>query len=181
MNACRAAKSPRNRSGWHPFARLACLGTLALAVWILVAAAPEAPAQTRPEEIGRLTDAFLESFNRDLAGGDVEAWLSHWADDAVRASSTQTWNGKGEIRSAYIQVLQVWSDPQLTGERRRVIQGNTMAWEGEFAATFEQNGRPVRVPIAIFLAFNGAGQVQSARLYLDTRYLIDQIEGRARP
>ncbi|MEE8555181.1 MAG: nuclear transport factor 2 family protein [bacterium] len=150
-------------------------------MWILVAAAPEAPAQTRPEEIGRLTDAFLESFNRDLAGGDVEAWLSHWADDAVRASSTQTWNGKGQIRSAYVEVLRTWSDPRLTGERRRVIQGNTVAWEGEFAATFEQNGRPVRVPIAIFLAFNGAGRVQSARFYLDTRYLIDQIEGRARP
>lgn len=178
MNARRAAKSPRNRSGWH---HCTWLVVAAMAVWILATPAPEAPAQTGPEEIGRLTDAFLESFNRDLAGGDVEAWLSHWADDAVRASSTQTWNGKGQIRSAYVEVLRTWSDPQLTGERRRVIQGNTVAWEGEFAATFEQNGRPVRVPIAIFLAFNGAGQVQSARFYLDTRYLIDQIEGRARP
>jgi hypothetical protein len=128
-----------------------------------------------------IAEEFLRAYNEHYAAGDLDAWMSRWAADAVRESSRQHWKGQAEIRRAYQETLERWEQPGLVHERTRMVMGNRFAWQGFFIGRSKRTGRDVLVPIAIFLTFNEAGQVQHARFYLDYQHLVDQVEGRSTP
>jgi hypothetical protein len=131
------------------------------------------------ERISKLADDFLRSYNEDFDSNKLDAWMEHWADDAVRESSRERWEGKKAIRRAYEDILRGMSENRLTHEKGRLIVGERIAWQGDYSGRSRQTGRPVQVPIAIFLTFNDAGRVVLAQYYIDINHLIDQREGRA--
>jgi ketosteroid isomerase-like protein len=129
--------------------------------------------------ISKLADEFLRSYNEDFDSYKLDAWMEHWADDAVRESSRERWEGKKAIRHAYEDILRGTSENRLTHEKARLIVGNRIAWQGDYAGRSRQTGRPMQLPIAIFLTFNDAGKVVHAQYYLDIDHLNDQRQGKA--
>jgi len=131
------------------------------------------------ERISKLADEFLRSYNEDFGSYKLDAWMEHWSDDAVRESSRERREGKKAIRRAYEDILRGTSENRLTHEKARMIVGNRVAWQGDYAGRSRQSGRPVQVPIAIFLTFNDAGKITHAQYYLDLDHLNDQRQGKA--
>jgi len=161
--------SPGYRALWVPLALSAALLPMRAGA---VDSNPEAWTN-------RLVDGFLEAFNQDFAAGNLDAWMSHWAEDAVREGSREQWRGRDAIRGAYAAILREWERPGLVHERTRMVLGNRAAWQGYYHAHHRAAGRDVLVPIALFLEFDDAGLVRHARFYIDVRHLVEQLEGRA--
>jgi ketosteroid isomerase-like protein len=141
----------------------------------VAAGAADAPAE---EWTAHVADEFLRSFNEDFASGNLEAWMGHWTDDALRESSREQWRGRAAIQAAYAAILADWDRPRLVHERSRMVLGSRLAWQGFYAARHKRTGREVVVPIALFLSFDESGAVRHSRFYLDSLHLMDQVEGR---
>jgi ketosteroid isomerase-like protein len=157
------------------FAGLILAFLLAVCPALARAQAPETPPG---ERVSKLADEFLRSYNEDFSKGDLDAWMEHWAENALRESSRNRWEGLAAIRRSYEDILRGMSENRLLNERVRLVQGNRFAWQGDYSARSRRTGRSVLVPIAIFLTFDDTGKIKHARFYLDNNFLNDQAEGR---
>lgn len=111
--------------------------------------------------------AFWDSFNNDLASGNLEHYLSHWDDNADRITPTAHAKGIKAIRATYEHYLATYSDFHQT-ELRRVTEGNVVVSELLTKARNKKTGEELSLPNVAILEFSSMGKVVRARVYLDT-------------
>ncbi len=112
--------------------------------------------------------AFWDSFNTDIAAGNLEKYLSHWDENAERITPSVHARGIDEIRATYLRYLEVYTDFKQR-EIRRVIDGNVSISELITEATHKTSGEMLSLPNVAIVEFNELGKVTRARVYLDTR------------
>lgn len=106
--------------------------------------------------------------------GDLDAFLEKWADDLDHTVSLATARTKEELR----EFLREWSDMFTRWrhvEVRRVIQGNLVAWEGIAKGNHRTTGKPIEIPMAMILEFDGDGKIRMSHVYFDTGVLQQQL------
>ncbi|NKB37443.1 MAG: hypothetical protein GKR93_09785 [Gammaproteobacteria bacterium] len=111
---------------------------------------------------------FWNSFNNDIASGNLEKYLSHWDENAERITPTVHARGIDEIRATYLRYLDVYTDFRQT-ELRRVIDRNVSISELITEAKHKVSGEIISLPNVAIVEFNDLGKVIRARVYLDTR------------
>lgn len=124
----------------------------------LVAGATE-PVPTDNELSQRLND-WLNAYNT----GAVDQWMDLLAEDVEWVNPDSTLRGKAAI----------WSDAEKKDldrqkyvESRRIVYGDTVAWEGTFEATDESSGKEVKRPLVMMIDFNQQGKIRRLSSYYD--------------
>ena len=118
--------------------------------------------------VDQQASAFWDSFNNDLAKGDLETYLKHWDENAERITPTVHARGIDEIRAVYRGYLEAYSDFHQQ-EVRRIIDGQTIVSELVTTATNRASGERMTLPNVAIVELNEDGKVIRARVYLDTR------------
>lgn len=149
---------------------------LVLALLLSLAGSP-AFGQSDGAQAGRLTDSFLETFNRAFSAGNLEPWMALWAENAERSGPRGSQRGKAEIRKVYENLYSGFEGLNLGREVRRVIQGRVVAWEGVVTGVHRETSKPIALPIVAILAFGRANLIGSAHFYLDLAGLGRQLKG----
>jgi ketosteroid isomerase-like protein len=119
------------------------LGSLASAVVLLAAcpgdgndtqtapAAEDMPAADLTAEYSRLSEQYVAAWN----GADVDAVARHFADDATARVGEDTYTGRAEIRSGWLEAnVPAVSNLQVT-ESRVVERDGGIVDEGRYSAT----------------------------------------------
>ena len=124
----------------------------------LIAGATE-PVPTDDELSQRLND-WLNAYNT----GAVDEWMDLLAEDAEWVNPDSTLRGKAAIWSDAEK--KDW-DRQKYVESRRLVYGDTVAWEGTFEATDESSGKKVKRPLVMMIDFNQQGKIKRLSSYYD--------------
>ncbi len=124
----------------------------------LVAGATE-PVPTDNELSQRLND-WLNAYNT----GAVDQWMDLLAEDVEWVNPDSTLRGKAAI----------WSDAEKKDldrqkyvESRRIVYGDTVAWEGTYEATEKSSGKEVKRPLMMMIDFNQQGKIRRLSSYYD--------------
>ena len=157
-------------------AALATGSALVLALVLSIAGSP-ALGQSDVAQASRLTDAFLQTFNRDFAAGNLDPWMALWAENAERSGPRGGQRGKAEIRKVYENLQSRFEGLNLGREVRRVIQGRVVAWEGVVTGVHRETGKSIALPIVAIMTFDRADLIGSAHFYLDLAGLGRQLKG----
>lgn len=167
----------KRKGGDRPVARLAAVALLVFAQAAHCEAAQG--AFSRPT-VERWVVAFFDAFNRELNEGDLDSWMSHWAEGAVRITPMGDAEGKAQIRALYADLLSRYRDLRHAIVAT-VIEGNRASVELHTVGTHRESGIEVHMPNVAILEFDANGKVTSARVYLDMKHVQDQLAGAARP
>ncbi len=123
---------------------------------------------------GRLATEYIHELNRSAARGDFDAFLELWADDlehTVARATVRTKDELGEFFREWTDMFAKWEHV----EERRVVQGNRVAWEGTAQGTHRSTGKRLSLPVVMFMEFDPAGKMKTARVYFDTGVLQQQL------
>jgi hypothetical protein len=104
--------------------------------------------------------------------------VDFWAEGAQLVYPTVTLTGKQQIRDRYIQVRedQEWVERRYVTERQ-VMQGNVVAWEGTWEATYKPlNNKKVKLPIVIMFELNPQLQITRERHFYDEASLQRELQ-----
>ena len=124
----------------------------------LIAGATE-PVPTDNELSQRLNDWF-NAYNT----GAVDQWMNLLAEDVEWVNPDSTLRGKAAIWSDAEK--KTW-DRQKYIESRRIVYGDTVAWEGTYEATDKSSGKEVKRPIVMMIDFNQQGKIRRLSSYYD--------------
>lgn len=141
---------------------------LAVFTALLFASPPSLAADETEESLTNgYATAFWNSFNNDLAAGELETYLAHWDENAERITPTLHARGIDAIRATYKSYLAAYDDFHQT-ELRRLVDGNVVVSELLTRARDKKTGAVLSLPNVAILEFNDRGKVSRARVYLDT-------------
>lgn len=121
-----------------------------------------------------LMTAFVSRFNTGFASLNLGSWIELWAEDAEWIGPYGVSQGKAGVRVFVARALTDWEELRYV-EKRRLIQGNFIAWEGTFEGVYKRSGKEVKVPMVIVIEFNLAGKIKSNHTYYDTRGFERQL------
>ncbi|MCZ6792104.1 MAG: nuclear transport factor 2 family protein [Planctomycetota bacterium] len=126
-------------------------------------------------DAGRLATDYVRALNRiGTAGPRGDDFLELWADDFEHTVSQATIRRKEDL----VTFLEGWSE-LFTGweyvEKRRVVDGRTVAWEGEARGVHRTSGRLLTLPLAMILEFDPDGKTRRVHVYFDTGVIARQL------
>lgn len=107
-------------------------------------------------------NAWISAYNN----GEVTRWVDLLAEDAEWVNPDAVLRGKAEI----------WSNAQKRDwdrtrfvESRRIVYGDTVAWEGTWEATNQNSGKEVKRPTVMMIDFNQDGKIKRLSSYYDLK------------
>ena len=112
------------------------------------------------DEISQRLNEWINAFN----SGSVDRWMDLLAEDAEWVNPDSVLRGKAAIWSNAEK--KEW-DRRKYVEDRRIVYGDTVAWEGSFEATDEDSGKPVKHPLVMMIDFNQQGKIKRLSSYYD--------------
>ncbi|HSS66490.1 MAG TPA: nuclear transport factor 2 family protein [Gammaproteobacteria bacterium] len=121
------------------------------------------------DETSQRLNEWISAFN----SGAVDRWMDLLADDAEWINPDTVLRGKAAIWSNAER--KDW-DRQKYVEDRRIVYGNTIAWEGTFEATDEDSGKQVRRPLIMMIDFNQQGKIKRLSSYYDLNTGVEKRE-----
>ncbi len=124
----------------------------------LIAGATE-PVPMDNELSQRLND-WLNAYNT----GAVDQWMDLLAEDVEWVNPDSTLRGKAAIWSDAEK--KDW-DRQKYVESRRIVYGDTVAWEGTYEAADASSGKEVKRPLVMMIDFNQQGKIRRLSSYYD--------------
>lgn len=112
------------------------------------------------EDTSQQLNAWINAYNSGL----VTRWMDFWAEDAESISPSTVLRGKAAI----------WSDAEKKDwdrkkyvETRRIVYGDTIAWEGTWEAVDQASGKEVKRPLVLLIDFNRNGKIKRLSSYYD--------------
>lgn len=114
------------------------------------------------EETSQRLNSWLNAYN----SGAVTRWMDLLAEDAEWIGPDTTLRGKAAIWS---NVQRKDWDRQKYVESRRIVYGDTVAWEGTWEATDESSGKEVKRPMVLMIDFNQDGKIKRLSSYYDLK------------
>lgn len=112
------------------------------------------------DETSLRLNAWINAYNT----GTVTSWMDLLAEDAEWIGPDTTLRGKAEIWSDAEK--KDW-DRQKYVESRRIVYGDSVAWEGTWEATDESSGKRVTRPVVMMIDFNQQGKIKRLSSYYD--------------
>ncbi len=112
------------------------------------------------DETSRRLNEWLNAYNT----GAVDRWMDLLAEDAEWANPESVLRGKAAIWS---NAEKKDLDRQKYVESRRIVYGDTVAWEGTFEATDKTSGQQVKRPMVMMIDFNEQGKIKRLSSYYD--------------
>ncbi len=117
------------------------------------------PIPTDDETSKRLNE-WINAYNT----GAVDRWMDLLAEDAEWVNPDSVLRGKAAIWSNAEK--KDW-DRQKYVESRRIVYGDTIAWEGTFEASDKSSGKQVKRPLVMMIDFNQQGKIKRLSSYYD--------------
>jgi TolB-like protein len=119
-----------------------------------------------PSSADQSVTAYFKAYNAAGETGNLEGLLALWADDGEAMTPYHHQKGKDAIRAQLKTEMNRWVSPKYV-EKKRIIEGNTAAWEGAWEAFPTASQRRVILPTVVMITINQEGKVQSTRMYYD--------------
>ena len=110
--------------------------------------------------ISERTNEWIKAFN----SGSVDRWMALLAEDVEWVNPDTVLRGKAAIWSNAER--KEWNRRKYV-EDRRIVYGDTVAWEGSFEATDADSGKQVKHPLVMMIDFNQQGKIQRLSSYYD--------------
>lgn len=126
--------------------------------------APATPAE--PSSADQSVSAYFKAYNTAGETGNMEGLLALWADDGEAMTPYHHQKGKDAIRAQLKTEMNTWVSPKYV-EKKRIIEGNTAAWEGAWEAFPKSSQRRVILPTVVIITLNEQGKIESSRMYYD--------------
>lgn len=117
------------------------------------------------------------TFFKDSSTTNLNNLVDFWAKEAQLIYPTVVLKNKEEIQARYNQVREdrEWGDRRyVTG--RQVVQGNIVAWEGTWKATYKPLNKTVELPIVIMFELNPHTQIMLERHFYDEASLQRELQ-----
>ena len=124
---------------------------------------------TSSQETSRRLTEWLNAYN----DGELARWVELWAEDAESRGPGSVIRGRSAIWKDAENVD--WKSRRYV-ETRRVVDGNTAAWEGTWEAVANSSGKEVKLPIVLLIDFNQAGKVTRLNSYYDAKSGFKTLE-----
>ncbi len=153
------------------FTRPRAVGLIAITVMSLFTGCT---SQKPRKDIGRLATEYIRALDTRAGRGDLDRFLAKWADDPELTVSHATMRTKGEIGEFFQRWAEMFTQWKHV-EVRRLVQGNTVAWEGIARGIHRSTGKLLSLPMVIIMEFDQEGKVMSAHVYFDTGVLQEQL------
>ena len=114
------------------------------------------------DDANQRLNAWLKAYNN----GEVTEWVNLLADDAEWSNPDNVLRGKAEIWSRAQK--KDWERARFI-ESRRIVYGDSIAWEGTFEASDEASGEKVKRPMVMMIDFNQDGKIKRLNSYYDLK------------
>ena len=124
--------------------------------------------------IAMITTEFIGALN--ARAFDEEALWDKLADEFEHRVSQASLRTRKDLHDFFRK----WDDLFVGWkyvETRRVVEGNSVAWEGRAEAIHAETGRQLILPIVMIIEIDELGKVKSVHVYLDTGLIQRQIVG----
>lgn len=114
------------------------------------------------EEASQRLNAWIDAYN----SGEIGQWLDLWAEDAEWVSPDAVVQGKAAIWNNAEE--RAW-DKKRYVETRRLVYGDSIAWEGVWEATDQESGTQVKRPVVLLIDFDQEGKIKRLSSYYDLK------------
>lgn len=114
------------------------------------------------QEASQRLNAWINAYN----SGEVTRWMDFWAEDAEWVSPNAVLQGKAAIWNNAEK--RDW-DKKRYVETRRIVYGDSIAWEGVWEASDESSGTRVKRPLVLLIDFNQEGKIKRLSSYYDLK------------
>jgi ketosteroid isomerase-like protein len=119
------------------------------------------------DEISQRLNEWISAFN----SGSVDRWMDLLADDVEWIDPDTILRGKAAVWSNAEK--KAWASLKYV-EDRRIVYGDTVAWEGSFEATDAGSGKLAKRPLVMMIDFNQQGKIKRLSSYYDLNSGPDQ-------
>jgi hypothetical protein len=123
-----------------------------------------------------LLTAFIDAYNANFPLGNPFPWIELWAEDAKWILPSGSMHGP--VRPGKHGVAD-WAKYTIGSqlrerrfvEKRRIVQGPVVAWEGIWAAGTTSLEATAKLPLVMVIEFNQEGKGKSLYSYYDSAQL----------
>jgi hypothetical protein len=143
---------------------------LVIAVFVVAIAACAHPATSPLPHV----TPFIDTFAAAIAARDARAAAARFAPDAeLSVSAGPALHGRSAIAHGFDELFARFANTRVA-VGRQWIGRDASAFELVFAAA--RNGKPIGVVAAAVVTFDRAGEVVTARLFIDVPTIVGQID-----
>lgn len=121
------------------------------------------------EQTDLLLTTFIDTYHSSFSEGQPFPWIELWAKDAEWTLPERRHETDRIADWAKMTIGSEFKERKFV-EKRRIIQGNVVAWEGTWEAATTRREQEAKLPLVMVIEFNEEGKVKSLYSYYDSAH-----------